>query len=537
MFNLGFDPSNLVPYLAPPTVGALIGYLTNRIAIKMLFRPLRAYHLGPLKVPMTPGVIPAKRVELAENMGEVVGDHLLTSNEIGQALKNEVFQSHLYGLIKARIESIMDKDLGAINTIIPPKFLVYLDIGQKTIGYQLKTQVRGFVQSDTFTAIVQRTVEERLHDFLQREIDTVVSLQDREHVYDFMESSVSRMLGSESMQQWLDDIVREKVYRVLQQGKSLNDIFPASLLQFIMTTVEAQVPVVLGKLGDILEEESVRKKIVAGACEGVERFIDSLGSMADMVRNFLRMETVEEKIHEYLQDNHDKIKAGLQSPEMQHKLLKILRDRVQGFFKKPLADIIRQENEQVIDHFCIQCSRQLFLLCQSPEVARTISNMIKVNIEDKLEGGYASLDMLLQDLLGKKLFNKGLSSVTGEIVSVLQTKSTLNALDNMVDSLFQGLLQKRLGKLGNIVPIGVREGIIQTLLKMTSSMLEREVPGIVQSLNIRKIVTEKINSLDLLRLEGLLLSIMEEQFKYINLFGALLGFIIGCLNLLFIRGW
>jgi uncharacterized membrane protein YheB (UPF0754 family) len=45
-------------------------------------------------------------------------------------------------------------------------------------------------------------------------------------------------------------------------------------------------------------------------------------------------------------------------------------------------------------------------------------------------------------------------------------------------------------------------------------------------------VTEKVDSLDLLRLEGLLLSIMEEQFKYINLFGALLGFLIGFLNLL-----
>jgi uncharacterized membrane protein YheB (UPF0754 family) len=45
------------------------------------------------------------------------------------------------------------------------------------------------------------------------------------------------------------------------------------------------------------------------------------------------------------------------------------------------------------------------------------------------------------------------------------------------------------------------------------------------------VVAEKVDSLDLLKLERLLLSIMEEQFKYINLFGALLGFLIGCANL------
>jgi len=71
---------------------------------------------------------------------------------------------------------------------------------------------------------------------------------------------------------------------------------------------------------------------------------------------------------------------------------------------------------------------------------------------------------------------------------------------------------------------------------MASNMLANEVPGLVDSLNIRKIVTEKVNSLDILKLEGLLLSIMEEQFKYINLFGALLGFFIGCLNIVFMYG-
>jgi uncharacterized membrane protein YheB (UPF0754 family) len=67
-----------------------------------------------------------------------------------------------------------------------------------------------------------------------------------------------------------------------------------------------------------------------------------------------------------------------------------------------------------------------------------------------------------------------------------------------------------------------------------SDLLIREVPGLVDLLNIKELVTRKVDGLDLMRLEGLLMSIMEEQFKYINLFGALLGFIIGLLNLLVI---
>ena len=59
-------------YLAPPLVGAFIGYLTNRVAIRMLFRPLKAWHLGGIKIPMTPGVIPSKRHQLADNIGTII---------------------------------------------------------------------------------------------------------------------------------------------------------------------------------------------------------------------------------------------------------------------------------------------------------------------------------------------------------------------------------------------------------------------------------------------------------------------------------
>ena len=97
----------------------------------------------------------------------------------------------------------------------------------------------------------------------------------------------------------------------------------------------------------------------------------------------------------------------------------------------------------------------------------------------------------------------------------------------MVDS----LLQRPVGRLANFVPHGVRRGISQFIHLTANRMLLQEVPGVVEALNIQRVVRDKVDTLDLLQLERLLLSIMEEQFKYINLFGALLGFLIGLLNL------
>ena len=83
--------------------------------------------------------------------------------------------------------------------------------------------------------------------------------------------------------------------------------------------------------------------------------------------------------------------------------------------------------------------------------------------------------------------------------------------------------------------VGRGDPALDAYLATANRLLVREVPGLTESLRIQELVRNKVDSLDLLRLERLLLSIMEEQFKYINLFGALLGFLIGLLNLVLMQ--
>ncbi|MEW8976112.1 MAG: DUF445 family protein, partial [Exiguobacterium sp.] len=59
-------------------IGALIGAITNHLAIRMLFRPLEPKYIGKFRVPFTPGLIPKRRNELAANLGRTVVKHLLT---------------------------------------------------------------------------------------------------------------------------------------------------------------------------------------------------------------------------------------------------------------------------------------------------------------------------------------------------------------------------------------------------------------------------------------------------------------------------
>lgn len=525
-----------IKYLTPPLIGAFIGYLTNRIAIRMLFRPLKAWKIGTFRVPMTPGVIPAKRLELAVNLGEVVGDHLLTSKEIGKGLQQKVFQEHLYHLIQTRVDGLLQKDLGTLASTVPQKFKVYFDIGTKTIRYQLKEHIHTFINSPEFAETVDKAIDHRMDLFLDQDIGAIISGSSREKSYGFVEENISRMFAGEAMEQWVEDFVHQKVYSTLQQKKSLTDILPASLQDLSIAMIEKQVPAFLAKLALLVSEPDVRDKIIKGACGGVENFINSLGSMADMVRGFLPMETVEEKIQEYLVEKNDAIVAWLQSEEVQLRVVTILRERSRELAEKPIVSFIKTENEAAVEEFCSQCAKQILLLVRGEQVTTTLTSMIKTNIESHIDSGALSLRQVLVDLLGEQAMFASKDWLKKEIRELLQAQKTLTTIDSIVDSLIESLMQKRIGKLAKLVPAGVKEGWAKSLQKVASTMLENEVPGLVQSLNIREIVREKVNSLDILKLEGLLLSIMQEQFKYINLFGALLGFLIGCLNIVFLYG-
>ena len=66
----------------PPIVGGIIGYFTNDIAIRMLFRPYRPIFVGNYQLPFTPGVIPRNQGKLAKRISDSIMGTLLTPDEL-----------------------------------------------------------------------------------------------------------------------------------------------------------------------------------------------------------------------------------------------------------------------------------------------------------------------------------------------------------------------------------------------------------------------------------------------------------------------
>ena len=80
-------------YIAGPLVGALIGYCTNYIAVKMLFHPYKEVKLLGIKLPFTPGVIPKNKPRLARAISRAVADVLLTKQDLAGLITDTAVQS------------------------------------------------------------------------------------------------------------------------------------------------------------------------------------------------------------------------------------------------------------------------------------------------------------------------------------------------------------------------------------------------------------------------------------------------------------
>jgi len=98
-----------------PLVGALIGWLTNWLAIKMLFRPRRVVNLAGLKVQ---GLLPKRRHDLAVSVGEVVEHELISHEDVKRYLTGPEFHDAVKKATEKQVEVFIKEKLYSLRPLL-----------------------------------------------------------------------------------------------------------------------------------------------------------------------------------------------------------------------------------------------------------------------------------------------------------------------------------------------------------------------------------------------------------------------------------
>ncbi len=110
---------NLWHIIMLPLIGALIGWLTNWIAVKLIFRPYQPVNILGYNLQ---GVVPKRRQELAKKIGEVIEKELLSADDLLDFIKS--------GEVMGGIEESL---ASAIKMRMLDKLPAFIPISVKTV--------------------------------------------------------------------------------------------------------------------------------------------------------------------------------------------------------------------------------------------------------------------------------------------------------------------------------------------------------------------------------------------------------------------
>ena len=147
-------------YLIGPLSGSVIGYFTNWLAIKMMFRPHKAKYIFGMQVPFTPGLIPKERGRLAEAVGSSISETLMNK----EVLEKNLLSEDMLTKIGEGYDTFIAKQ--KVNTESLRAFLSHflskedLDKIQSDTGHELASQIHSrLADSKLGTMLAHAAVE------------------------------------------------------------------------------------------------------------------------------------------------------------------------------------------------------------------------------------------------------------------------------------------------------------------------------------------------------------------------------------------
>ncbi len=127
-----------------------------------------------------------------------------------------------------------------------------------------------------------------------------------------------------------------------------------------------------------------------------------------------------------------------------------------------------------------------------------------------------------------------------DIAAKIKDKEQLAAvspvIESHIDTFLRVKLQEKLPVISMFIgdnTIGkLKEGMMEEINTLLPEVIGKYADGLSQKVNIEKMVTDKVANFSSDKLEEILVSIMNKEFRFVEIIGGVLGFLIGLIQVL-----
>jgi uncharacterized membrane protein YheB (UPF0754 family) len=501
--------------ILPILLGAIIGFVTNAIAIKMLFRPLTKKYIGKIPIPLTPGIIPKQRESLAHSIADMVSNQLFSPEVVKNHINSDNFRldlrSKLFDFTKPTEDNTKNFLKNLLSIIRAKSF-------------------RSFVNS-LGEVVIRAIFEIRISDLAPEETE-VRSLM--------AGLSKSIVLGAPGkrlesfLHSWLEELKTNEV--PLEQL-----VFSKALQNTLKELFISSYPAIKKVLMEWLRNPVMRKEL---SKQGRSVLRDILGKLNPLQRIVVSAgqydKTLDENMGSIIVDILNSIDSFLTSDATKEELFSKITETLANLAQSNIKDLDERFRINTVQELSLGF-RRLKIALVKKENHQKVFEKIEQQFQDKPE---LKIGDLLKDVTG----HTSDSLKESIFVAFEKWSQDENAVIETLES-----LQKRFGALftdGNVEIISkttpeednqktprkseeaktneILLGIENILIDIMNSV----VPKLVAEFDIYGLVVDRINSLEMIKVEQLLLGIISRHLRYINIFGAILGGIIGASQVL-----
>ncbi|EGT3599325.1 DUF445 family protein [Clostridium perfringens] len=488
-------------YIIGALIGAVIGYITNWLAIKMLFRPREAKYIFGMKLPFTPGLIPKEKSRIANKVGETVGTHLLNSDSLSKALKDDKIKAKFNEVAKEKINQVINSNSTLEESL------------KNTLGenyYALKGNMINNIAKTILESIQEEEFKNKLKFYIVDSIKERLN-KNPEKIIDFINSNK----------------FREVIINTLEEEKT-RDIIGKALLKEVKTLEKE----------DLTIEEVIPENIKPYIEEYVKSQKDTL---VDIIKNLLRDDEVSHKIKSAINDNIPSIVSMFLSGDVIYGKLVSLVDKslseeenkeyicdaalafVHESMKKKVSDVINNVGEEKLEVI-------------SDALGDKISK--KLNTEENIDSIISKLNCKISSFnsyeeIIKVLFNDYENILIDNIDSMISQIVNNNQLSGEISKIIEKVFDKFLQNSLNDICYNkqnLENSIMSILDNLYNDFVENKSAKVLEIVDISSIVEEQINAFEVDYAEEIIIGIANKELKAITWLGALLGGILGILS-------
>jgi len=466
-------------------------------------------------------------------MGEMVGSHLLTTADVTQALDKPAFRQKLEQAVATKLDNFTNKQLGPVITLLPATFHGRFHELIELLRWKFVKKLRSYLASPECNDQLNQFCLTQLNQLLTKDLAQLLTTEQYQLGRQHLDKKLQQWLNSPGVSASVASFIDTQTEQVICSGKSLKELLPPELIAALLQLLDHELPTLLQHFATMLNDPKMRAELEHKARLGIDSFIDSVEGLSAIVSALFDMQKIYARLPEFMDKASDELGKWLDSEQVQSDISAAVHKHLNHWLEQPLPTYLEQLPYEKVTKLKRFLRTQGIRLVQSDSSRGMLLSWLDQGlgtIKDRPLG--ALLRHVGSDASSKQLAEL----ITTKLLAILQAEAVQQAIDNKLQqTLNYWLTERPLGILATRLPSDARDELNHGLFDQLATLLGKEVPPLVDSLDIRRIVEEKVNSLDIMKVEDLLMGIMKEQFKYINLFGALLGMLIGLLNLLLLH--